>query len=752
MRFKLFLGLAFWLLAPAPVTLSQEAIFKLPDGVLDKPYSQSVPQLLRTSYQRELVSDKGVIEWSGRRPFPKGMAIDANGFVFGTPQSLGTFGLTVQAVDTAHRDRGATTLTLSLTVAKEQESEQGGGPPLVPVLRPSKQTSESSAEGVVVAVGDFQPKQSSEVPLIVKSPSGLRLQAIVVDKKGNPHAFFTDDLPAGEVRTSLNLEFAPGRNSLTIRDVASGRSYATLTVDVAKSLELAETDSDADTATKDKTPVSQAEPTSASKTPVKGQANFAGKGSTSGKGEKEGGGKGDVTKDENDKFKIEYSKLVDRSASSVPVTVTVSDPDIGNFLVLVTEGGEEKEKAKDEKTEKTKGDTKEDTGEKKKKVIYRQSLACARANGACPMEINLPDTKLATAYFFDVTGVEDVETIDVSMYGNYEKAHNKIHFERKGDSAVSTISLNSLNTRGIVGFEQVGATASESSAKPFLDFFFTAPLWFKRDSDDLSRLSLWGNIRLAAVPSQISTIGVLPTNFANQVAETNPSQLIQGFDFNVGPEFRLHTSRGFASLIPGLKQRTDVYLAAGFGAISPLNPRERDNVQIFTVPATSSPQYEEFKTRFPEAAASGKPYVAFTFPERDRFLRQFYAGFRFKTHFAKGGELLNRFPAIFDLMLGRNEAVTGGKLKHTVLRMEGFYPLPIRSADFLYIYGTAMMTFGGGGVKINKPLFLDTPGSTISLSSPDLFVVPNRQTNSDYYRIGVGIDLMKLFNRKPKEQ
>jgi hypothetical protein len=63
---------------------------------------------------------------------------------------------------------------------------------------------------------------------------------------------------------------------------------------------------------------------------------------------------------------------------------------------------------------------------------------------------------------------------------------------------------------------------------------------------------------------------------------------------------------------------------------------------------------------------------------------------------------------------------------------------------------TTATVSGGVGVKITKPLFLDTPGSTVGLSSPDLFVVPNRQNNSDYYRIGFGVDLTKLFNEHRK--
>ncbi|HKG14793.1 MAG TPA: hypothetical protein VKB12_15810 [Pyrinomonadaceae bacterium] len=160
-----------------------------------------------------------------------------------------------------------------------------------------------------------------------------------------------------------------------------------------------------------------------------------------------------------------------------------------------------------------------------------------------------------------------------------------------------------------------------------------------------------------------------------------------------------------------------------------------------------------------------KKYIAFVFPDRDRFLRQFYAGVRFKTfYYEKDGSLINRFPAVLDVMLGQNEAVTGGKLKNDVsddngriigrkrsyvLRLEAFYPFPIKEASFLYLYGTAMMKVGGGGVKINTPLFLDPAAGDISITSNDVFIAPTLQSNRDYYRFGIGVNLNDLFNRKP---
>lgn len=267
----------------------------------------------------------------------------------------------------------------------------------------------------------------------------------------------------------------------------------------------------------------------------------------------------------------------------------------------------------------------------------------------------------------------------------------------------------------------------------------------------MSRASLWGNVRLAALPQQLSSFAVFPTTLVNQITESKLTDLVHGFDFMVGPEVRLATSGSVPSLIPGVKQRVSVYLAGGFGAISPLDAKQTDNVLIYKVPTdANSAQYAEFKDRFPEAVASGKKNVAFTFQERDRFLRQYYAGLRFKTHYENGSGIINRFPAIFDVMFGQNEAATGGRLRGAVMKMEGFFPLPIKEASFLYLYGTAMMKLGAG-VKTRTPLFLEKPGSDVGVNSTDLFFISNRQGNTDYYRIGVGIDLMRLFNQKPKE-
>ena len=364
---------------------------------------------------------------------------------------------------------------------------------------------------------------------------------------------------------------------------------------------------------------------------------------------------------------------------------------------------------------------------------------------------------------------------------------------------------SSQNSRIIVGFEQAGGSSAASETKPFVDLFFLTPFWFDREKDCekkvdfakqkceaenarrrlLPRFGFWGDVRLAATPDQIAAVQVFPANLVNQVDRPKAIDLVQSFDFLAGGEFRIKTGTGsFLSLIPGVHQISSLYFAAGGGAISPLTAR-RESVQIFNIPPVGDPRREDFLTRYgpipdqpvQDPPLPGKEFVAIVPIDRDRFLRQWYAGLRLKTYYCETSScsaLRNSFPAVVDVMLGQNEAVTGGSRNRGgtpdpnnpekligernsfVLRIDGFYPFPIKEANFIYFYGTALMKVFGGGVKITTPLFLDNPGTTVDLSDPRVYIPPTnilklQQPDRDYYKIGVGINLTELFNRnKPR--
>jgi hypothetical protein len=353
---------------------------------------------------------------------------------------------------------------------------------------------------------------------------------------------------------------------------------------------------------------------------------------------------------------------------------------------------------------------------------------------------------------------------------------------------VAEFPSNSINQRVVVGMEQVGASSAQSETKPFLDFFFTNSIFFNtlkrkelraetingkkvwvpyeaievdRDGKPIRvpRLGTWGLIRFSTTPQQVASASVFPSNFVNQV--TDPAEvvdLVQSFDFVAGIEGRVFSANGWNwTLIPGIRQQSRFYITFGGGAISPLNPT-RTLAQIFKIPGKDSPQRADFVERFGEPPEN-KTYVGFVPLERDRFFRQYYLGFRVKSHYCDNDECTrfkNSFPAIVDLGFGQNESVTGGTLKQDgkrswVVRLDAFYPLPFRTANFLYLYGSALFKIGQGGPRIDVPLFLDTAPGEIQITNDAVFIPPPDQQpsrlNRDYYKIGVGVNLTDLFNR-----
>jgi hypothetical protein len=323
--------------------------------------------------------------------------------------------------------------------------------------------------------------------------------------------------------------------------------------------------------------------------------------------------------------------------------------------------------------------------------------------------------------------------------------------ECKGDSLAQAGS--SVYTRAILGFEQSGGSASDSVQKPFLDFFFGAPI-AGRESDIVPpRLATWGSVRFASVPQQQLASGGLQSftsGFLTNIQGLKVNELVHGFDFLAGIDVRLvrPQGKGFVDLDPGTRQNTSVSFVAGFGAINPFS--QRQTAQIFAIPKIAGATDPEFLKLFPEA--KDKTNIAFVSPERDRFFRQYYGGLRFKTFFYdKHGYLINRFPALLDVTFGQNELVTG-KLRNAIFRLEGFYPFPFKSAKFLYLYGTAMMKMGGGGVKNNLPLFLKPPTTNVQLPDDNTVIVPidrnpNLRSTRDYYRFGLGINLIELLDK-----
>jgi hypothetical protein len=769
------------------------------------------------------------LRWEAVDTLPPGLSIqDSTGVIFGTPvrPRAQPYVFRLHVFDDSVANPSP--LRLQLSIAVLNGPRPGPAPVLMPVgQNESAEQSEPIVQTAATNVGDGQddssgksganvevpsivPRKETTVPLTINDPDIRQLKVSVLDKddKVLDKATTPEDLPRGVQRTSVKVKLQEGENWIRIANADTNEVYKTIRV----VLKASDVDKPAPpppiqilhsgVVTKDatKTPVTvvvsdnkinKVKVTTSSKDDKGAATTWAGDSKTldlkrglneytqevpvdpdsnhitvvnvasvtddpkkSVSADKPLEIKRGKASEEKPKAQVITSGLVSDDIQVVPSQIIVNDRDITKIRVVVTPV---KKKDEDEDKEKT--------------IVDSHIIGLSRETNSVLQAIELPSKHDATVRLYDLTKVEEPKASPDNL--KQISAETEIPLDppviirrREGGASppVSTIPTNSMTTRAIVGFEQTGASAADSESKPFLDFFFTAPIRFKPKLDELPRFSTWGQVRLAALPQQVSTFGTFASNFVNPLAEGKLVNLVQGFDFMAGLEARVFgTNKSYVGLIPGVKQQTFMHVMVGGGAISPLST-PRSGAQIFAVPGADSPQRQLFIDRFGQEAAN-KQYIAFVFPDRDRFLRQYYAGVRFKTfYYAGDGSLINRFPAMLDVTIGQNEAVTGGKLKNDVtnekgriigrkrnyvLRLEAFYPFPIKEASFLYLYGTAMMKVGGGGVKIDKPLFLDTAPSNISITGNDVFIAPTLQSNRDYYRFGIGVNLNDLFNRKP---
>ena len=287
-----------------------------------------------------------------------------------------------------------------------------------------------------------------------------------------------------------------------------------------------------------------------------------------------------------------------------------------------------------------------------------------------------------------------------------------------------TTPYSNKYTRAIFGIEQSGASSAASESHPFIDFFFNAPL-------SANRVLAWGDVRLTTTAQQVTAFISSTANVAAAVTTDKVNDIATSFDFRFGPELQLN---------PG-NPRHRVSLIAGFGATSPLTTPAA-TAQIFKVPTEkTNSQFANFFADYPEAV--GKTYIAFVRPERDRFLRQYFGGIRLKSY--PDG---NKFPSMLDITFGQNAAVTGGKLSHFVLGIDGSYHLTFFDKS-MYIFGSTNLKFGGDKT-VRSPYVLEPADTSVKLTSPDL-AITLRQMNRDVFRIGFGIDLVELFKPKDKK-
>lgn len=292
--------------------------------------------------------------------------------------------------------------------------------------------------------------------------------------------------------------------------------------------------------------------------------------------------------------------------------------------------------------------------------------------------------------------------------------------------------------RLIGGFEQSGAASAGNQQNFFGDLYVSTPLPVKLSGRSLR---IWGYLRTSTVPVQISsTFKDFTGTFAEEFGKVKVNEIAKSIEYAVGLEIPLLESGLFTGLDRGAKQKFTVSLLGGFGASTPTVPK--DTVEIFTINAAA-------RARFPEIPAAAVS-LALVDPDRDRFLQRWFFGFRFKTYYfdSATGEPSNRYPATFDLAVGKNAAVTGGDLGKAVVSVSGFLPLPWKKVGFIHLFGEGHFRWGSGSPG-QAPLLLQAAADTVTVHDATTYLMTRGASNRDYYRIGIGInviDLIKALN------
>lgn len=331
---------------------------------------------------------------------------------------------------------------------------------------------------------------------------------------------------------------------------------------------------------------------------------------------------------------------------------------------------------------------------------------------------------------------------------------NKITVEFAANAGVNnsiTVTMNGSDnnktfTRAIVGLEQAAAASAKPEQKLFLEFNLSAPLFGDKTKPIDAPVWLWLNPRITSLPQQLtSTVAEFSTaaNFTAPFTGGKVNNIVQGFEFLGGAEVKLHTFKGTIS--SGFGSNTKVRFGLAFVAAAGMSTpfgSQQVGPQFFKVNSTVS-------DAFP--GAKGKEFIAFVTADRNRFFRQYYGGLRLKSYFVKGGngnqdELDNIFPGIIDLTFGQNETVTGGALHGGIARIEGIYPLPFVPDK----YRGALYAFGSALLKLNKPktpapIILQPADKAPEFPADNVFIQQVPARDADHYRIGIGVDLMRLF-------
>ncbi len=307
------------------------------------------------------------------------------------------------------------------------------------------------------------------------------------------------------------------------------------------------------------------------------------------------------------------------------------------------------------------------------------------------------------------------------------------------------------------------------------------------------RCWVWLDPRISSVPTTVSTAlsSISSTSIAGGGSQTIAT-MTQSFEFHGGGEFYLIPPYRGALFGSGDSwAKTTVSMIWGAGIVTPFNATtgspeyglSGNLAQQFNQDQTLVSQYPQLALalcsygfngsatiKCPNPLPSTKPTIAaFVFPNRTRFYRDFFGGIRLRTFYFKGtcakpssAEIetgkstrnladsnqacipTNRFPGTLDLRFGEDESVTAGHLLPFTMTLTGSYPLPGTSG--------ALRIFGATYLRLHRnqnttALVLIPTATFTTLDTSTVVVQPIQPSDQDYYRLGIGVDLVALIHK-----
>lgn len=316
------------------------------------------------------------------------------------------------------------------------------------------------------------------------------------------------------------------------------------------------------------------------------------------------------------------------------------------------------------------------------------------------------------------------------------EAHLEVNSKKKEDEKKAFKIVD--NIRAIIGFEQSAASSLNRKQGLFVDLYlnYPLPICVKKKEKEYwlrNRVNAWFNIRLTSVPFTIdSSITDFAAGFYGKLKKVKINQIAQAVEFHSGLEVRLLT-----------KEKYTLNFLLGVNAITPIAPKE--SLEIFKIS-------DDVEAEFRDEDFTGKEYVALVPPSRDKFFRQYYLGFRLKSHFKpkKTETGRRRFPATFDVVYGIKD--TTDKISKGFFKLECFFPIKLSNklSNTLNIYIFGSIILKSTPTKFSDHLYLESApeGTTYPDPNNKVLKITVPEQNRDYYRVGIGVDIINLFATK----